>query len=213
MDRVYVFALTDAPVMPWEEDDGRRIESIEVEDLYAIAERRVDAPELTEPELQRQHAIIQRIATAAPAVLPARFGSLVDVAELAAIVRQRLDVIREALDLVRDRVQMTLRVGAPVPPTAGPSPPPASGREYLRRRREEMFPPVPSDAESALRAVRAYIVEERRRTSETGVITIYHLVGRGDVKEYREALISAAPGISVTGPWPTFAFAPEFWNG
>jgi hypothetical protein len=210
VDHLYVFALTDVPVMPWEEDDGRRITSVEVEDIYAIAERRDNRPEPTERELQRQHTIVQRIADAAPAVLPARFGSHVELEELEAIVRQRLDVIHEALDLVRDRVQMTLRVAAPATPPPRPRPAPTSGREYLRRRHEEMFPLVPKDAESALRAVRAFIVAERRRSAENGVVSIYHLVRKSDVKEYRDALHSAAPAISVTGPWPAFAFAPEF---
>jgi hypothetical protein len=206
---LYVFALSDSPVMPWEEDDGRRIESIEVEGIFAIGERRTDVPPVSEPELERQHAIVLRIAGAAPAVLPAKFGSLVDDAELAAIVRQRRAVIRDALDLVRDKAQMTLRVAAAARP-ATPSKPPASGSDYLKRRKAEMFPAVPGGAESALRAVRAFIVDERRRTSDAGVTTIYHLVRRGDVTEYRQALSGAAAGISVTGPWPPFAFAPEF---
>ena len=210
MDSVYVYALSATPVMPWEEDDGRRIESCEVEGIYAIGERRADRPEASEQELQRQHAIVQRIAAAAPAVLPARFGSLVDLAELGAIVRQRRDAITAALALVKDSVQMTLRIAPPPAAHAAPPPPPATGREYLRRRHDEMFPAVPAGDEGALRAVIHLVIEERRQRSGSGLITVYHLVRAQDVHAYREALATAAPGISMTGPWPAFAFTPEF---
>ena len=142
MTTIYVHALSDTPVMPWEEDDGRRIESIPVGGLFAVAERRADTPAMTEAELQRQHAIVQRIAEAAPAVLPARFGSLVDESELTAIVRQRSTAIAAAFALVRGNVQMTIRFAVAGP--KAPSGVAASGREYLLRRRDDLSPPQPA---------------------------------------------------------------------
>ena len=207
---IYVHALSDAPVVPWEESDGRRIESIPVSGIFAIGERRADLPPISEQELHRQHDIVHRIAEAAPAALPARFGSLIDEAELAAVVNQRLASIQAAFALVRDKVQMTLRFAAPER-QARSAPTAASGSEYLKRRREEMFPPVPPRSEDVLRALRAFVVDERRKASEDGQITVYHLVRRRDVDHYRAAVSRAAvDGMSATGPFPAFAFAPEF---
>jgi hypothetical protein len=205
---VYVHALTDAPVMPWTEDDGRRIETMEIEGVFVVAERRNDRPPVSEAELQRQHSIVTRVADAVPAVIPARFGALADEAELASILRQRRDRIRASLDHVRDNVQMTLRIAGPVAPSA-PGPP-GSGREYLQRRSGALQPPIPPHAESTLRELRAYILDERRQAGERGIVTVYHLIRRADVKEYRDTVTSlAVPGIAMSGPFAAFAFAPE----
>lgn len=209
MTTIYVHALSDTPVMPWEEDDGRRIESIPVGGLFAVGERRADTPAMTEAELQRQHAIVQRIAEAAPAVLPARFGSLVDESELTAIVRQRSTAIAAAFALVRGNVQMTIRFAVAGP--KAPSGVAASGREYLQRRRDDLSPPLPAPGDRALRAVRAFVVDERRKATDVGRVAVFHLVRREDVTDYRVAIAEAAfPGMSVSGPFPPFAFAPEF---
>src|SRR5687768_7434708 len=175
--------------MPWE-DEGRVIESIGVEGVFAIVQRRAEIPKVSESELTRQHAIVLRIAETVPAVLPARFGTYVEVDALRAIVHDHLDIMRTALDLVRDRVQMTLRIAASpaAPGAATESSATASGLEYLRRRREQMFPDVPQEAQDGLRAVRAFVVDERRRPGENGVVSIYHLVGKTNVQPYRDAL-------------------------
>lgn len=207
---LYIHALSDAPVMPWIEDDGRRVESVAIEDIFAIAERRAAAPVVSEAELQRQHAIVLRIAEAAPAVLPARFGSLLDEAELSAILRQRQALIKTALDHVRHNVQMTLRL-ATAPPGVERVPP-ASGREYMQRRREELAPPPPADIEPTLRALEALILDERRKGGDRGAFTMYHLIRRADVREYREVVTASAPaGMAMSGPWPPFAFAPDLF--
>ena len=207
---LYIHAITDAPVMPWEEDDGRRIESIEIDGIYVIAERRETAPPVNEAELQRQHALVLRVSDAVPAVIPARFGSLLEARELAAVLRQRQDLIKTTLDHVRDSVQMTLRIaGAAAPPAEGT---PTSGRDYLQRRRDELEPPAPAHAGDTLRELRALILDERRKMVERGILAVYHLVRRADVKEYRDTVTSiGTPGIALSGPFAPFAFAPELF--
>lgn len=208
---LYVLALSDAPVMPWEEDDGRRIESIPVEGIYVIGERRGDVPAVSEVELQRQHAIVQRLVEAVPAVIPARFGSLLDDVELTAILRERRALIGTALDHVRDKVQMTLRIAGAAAPADAPSP--ASGREYLEQRRNALGPAPPTHVVGVLRDLRAFIVDERRRPVERGTLTIYHLVARADVKEYRDVVNTArVAGVAMSGPWAAFAFAPDLFS-
>jgi hypothetical protein len=205
--RLYVHALVDTPVMPWEEDDGRRVESIDIEGVSVVAERRDEAPPVSEAELQRQHAIVHRIAAAAPAVIPARFGALVDMVELTAILRQRRDLIMTTLDHVRDRVQMTLRIpsGAASAVEDGR----ASGREYLERRREQLMPPAPPHAERTLNELRGLIVDERRKL-DRGVLSLYHLIALSDVGQYRDTVHQVgAPGIVLSGPFAPFAFTPD----
>lgn len=207
---VYVHALSDAPVMPWEEDDGRRIDSVEIEGIFVIGERRDSVPAVSESELQRQHAIVLRLADAVPALIPARFGSLLEESELAAILRQRKALIRTTLAHVRDNVQMTLRMAGAAGATA--ESPPASGRDYLHRRRDELIPAVPAHSENLLRELRALVLDDRRRSGERGIVTIYHLIRRADVKEYRDTVTSVGtPGIAVSGPFAPFAFAPDLF--
>lgn len=209
---LYVHALADASVVTWKDVDGRRIDSLEVDGIFVIAERRETAPVLTERELQRQHDIVLRIAAAVPAVIPARFGSLVDEAELSAILRARHDVIQATLDHVRDKVQMTLRMSAEKPPPVTAPISSVTGRDYLSRRRDALFPTPPAYAEPALRELRSFVRDVRTKRSERGELTLYHLIRRADVDDYRHALASVATsGIVVSGPFAPFAFAPDLF--
>ena len=196
--------------MPWEEDDGRRIESLEIEGFFAVVERRADAPRVSEEELHRQHSLVLRVSEAVPAVIPARFGSLLAESELAAILRQRKELISTTLDHVRGNVQMTLRM--PEGDRSSVESAPGSGRDYLVRRRDELIPGVNSDGEATLRELRVFILDERRKPADRGTVTIYHLINRKDVKDYRDTVMSAArTGIAVSGPFAAFAFAPDLF--
>ena len=214
MASLYVHALTDVPLGAWN-DGRRRIESLAVEGLFAVCERRSTSPPISEAELRWQHAIVQRIAEAVPAALPARFGSLVDEAELALMIRDRRDVIRAALDRVRGRVQMTVRIviDDACRPALTPSQPlrrARPGRAYLEARLRRASPPVPPRTRKALKAVARWVVEERRTRTVERLVTVYHLVRREDVSTYEAALAEAGvEGMRVTGPWPPFAFVPE----
>lgn len=221
MTPLYVYALTDSPVETWVED-GRRFESVPLEGLFALCERRPASPPISEAELQRQHAIVMRIAETAPAVLPARFGSLVDETELVAIVRQRAETFREALELVRGNAQMTVRIplkkssphrAAKRSPALQGCPPSAeSGRAYLEQRLKDASPRAfPARIDASLEAVRRFVLDERRKESDAGMVTVYQLVRRGDVDAYKKRLVRV-PGMLVTGPWPPFAFVPELWS-
>ena len=207
--RLYVHALADTPIMSWEEDDGRRLASFEIAGIYVVAERRDDAPPATEAELLRQHSLVQRIAESAPAVIPARFGTLLEDTELTAVLRQRAETIATTFDHVRDRVQMTLRIAGEAGAAAAADRPADSGRDYLQRRREQLLPPVPPHAERTLRELRSLIVDERRK-AERAMLSIYHLIAREDTVEYRETVTRiGATGVAVSGPFAPFAFAPE----
>ena len=208
MASLYVYALTDTALDTWTDGD-RTLESIPLDDFFAISERRQSPPTLEEAELRRQHAIVSRIAEAAPALLPARFGSFIDARELAAIVRQRQPVISRALDRVRGMMQMTVRFAAP--PTAAGEGPFESGRAYLERRLHTAAPPIPPAVATALDAVRDFVVEENRKSGADGMLAVYHLVRRADVEGYQEG-IGTVRGMVVSGPSAPFAFAPDLWS-
>ena len=217
MAPLYVYALTDSPVETWVEN-GRTFESVPLEGIFAVCERRSASPPISEAELQRQHSIVMRIAEATTALLPARFGSLVDETELAAIVRQRAQTFREGLELVRGNAQMTVRV-ALKKSSRGPggggqrrTPAAESGRAYLEQLLKDASPrPFPARIDASLEAVRRFVLDERRKVSDAGLVTVHQLVRRADVGEYMKRLVRV-PGMMVTGPWPPFAFVPEPWS-
>ena len=166
----------------------------------------------TETELRRQHAIVIDLAERFDPLLPVRFGTRIARGQLEAIIRQSEDVLMAAMDTVRGRQQMTLRlVGVATsdrPPAAG-----GSGADYLRQRRAAYS--VPDELQPIREAVKRLVVQERVAPGRAGIrATLFHLVDRGSTAAYRQVVERAAaampPGsISVTGPWPPFAFAPE----
>ena len=208
MSTLYVYALADAPLRN-ARSVAARIQSIAIGPVFALCEQRAASPVLTEKSLRRQHAIIQRIADVVPAVLPARFGSLVTRAELEAILHQRETLLVEALESVRGAVQMTLRFGEPrvVEPHSRTFTE-EDGRAYLARKAAEKAPaPLPASHQKMIQSVASFIRQERMAAQGAAV---YHLIARRDVEAYRGALPESA-GVTVSGPWPPFAFAPELW--
>jgi len=206
---LYVHALTDTPVRRWTEN-GRTIDSIPIGSVFAVCERRPEAPPLSEDELRWQHAIVIRIATEVPAVLPARFGSLVDARELAAVVRRQHAAIEEALAVVRGKVQMTVRIVVKAARST-PASIAATGRQYLELRQREASPRVPPRLEAVLSRASRYVARERREKTPAGAVVLYHLVERADVDRYRATLHGVA-ALTISGPWPPFAFVPEIWS-
>ena len=217
MASLYVHALADEPTRSWMAK-GRKIQSIAVGRVFAVGERRARAPELSESELRFQHAVVVHIAGCVPAVLPAQFGALVDDKALDRILRQRESTIREAMVLVRGRVQMTLRTVAPARKSktgenggsASVGTGPVSGKQYLEQRRTEASTKLSARLEKSVARAARYVAAERREATRAGTIAVYHLVEKSDVEAYRDAL-DGLRGLTVSGPWPPFAFVPELW--
>jgi hypothetical protein len=150
---------------------------------------------------------IRRLADRAPALLPARFNTIVDDDEaIATVLRERRARLSAALRQVRGRVQMTVRVpvgralsGA----AAGPDKARPTGTAYLRARRIPELDPL-------RRAVARWVREERLEP-RAGLASLYHLVPITAIDAYREALVAAADAaglrLVVSGPFPPYAFA------
>jgi hypothetical protein len=218
VSRVYVYAFVDMS-LPLASIEGRTIEIVDIEQIHAAIERSADAPSLSEDALRRQHAIVQRLARRVNAIVPVRFGAVLDESELAEIVRLRAGALREALAHVRGRVQMTVRMlldssGATAERPGRPRP--TSGTAYLLERRASAVRSRPATMNIVCDAVRTMVCDERTDLDPaSGHAVVAHLIERADVRRYRARTASFAremPGrITVTGPWAPFAFAPRLW--
>ena len=228
----YVFALVDdMPAgKPGTGLSGplgiRRIGSI-----LAVVERRADVPPAEFGTLERHQAVVTELASRVPAILPVRFGTLLDTDALKEVLGEREEDVAEGFDLVRNRVQFTWRrlkrfpgsrvLGSPVQGSrvrgsqVRGSQIPASGAEYLRQAATRAAKPAPPAAWRVIRSKLAPLVvsEHYQPASAATPESLYHLVGRTETHKYRllaDKLASSSPSVTVTGPFPPFAFTPEF---
>jgi hypothetical protein len=214
----YVFALVDAPPRGAK---GKGLSGAlglrRVPGGYAVVERRADVPPAEFGSLARHQEVVSQLAARVPAILPVRFGTLLDDDGIEEALAERDEEIARALDAVRDRVQFTWRrktgrAKAPaartrVRRTAGEP----SGAEYLRRAARAANP-VPPAAWRTLRTTLASLVaaERYQPAAASTPESLYHLVGRDAMRRYTtmaEALRHADAKLSMTGPWAPFAFA------
>ena len=165
--------------------------------------------------LRRYDRVMRELAARFPAILPARFGTVVEERELMFILSSRRAALGRALTTVRGRVQMTIRVLArataedrgimPVPEEPAGA---VTGRDYLAGKARAAravagFEPV--------RAAVARWVRDERVERRGGVSSVYHLIPRSSTVAYRRAVRTAAASsglrLLVSGPWPPYAFA------
>ena len=191
---------------------------------------------LTARALRAHDAVVRRVARVAPAILPARFGTIVESeASVVGLIERWSADLCEALALVDGREQMTLRVFGAVATTVDSGGTGGTGKtdktdktgvedvldaehpgtSYLLRRAHEQATPAAPELER-LRAVLAPIVTaERIVRHDQGplILTAYHLIPRGGAAAYRRLLrrYAAQPGSRVvaSGPWPPYGFVPE----
>ena len=217
---LYVYALVDGR-LPRVKLHGRTIECVPVGDIFALAQRIPRAPAISEDALLEQHDVVVQLARRARAILPARFGSLLDEKELRRVVVLRAAQLSDAFDLVRGREQMTVRLlgvateSEPPSRRAGVATEAGLGTRYLQERRAAAGFPLPDAVPRLTAAVRDMIFAEKAEPGQGGVrAMVYHLIERGRGAGYSHALTRAAAEmapfvVKVTGPWPPFAFAPE----
>ena len=106
----YVFALVDRPPA---RRQGRGLASAlavrEVPGGYAVVERRADVPPAELGSLAKHAAVVTRIGAAVPAILPVRFGTLLELDEMNEALEDREEELADAFETVRGRVQFTWR--------------------------------------------------------------------------------------------------------
>ena len=213
---LYVYALTEPGLPRFITVLGRRLHNLPIGDVAAIIERR-ERPEFTTDAVRQQHEIISSLTSRLSVVLPARFGSVTDEPSLRALVsRHRLEILA-AFEQTRGCAQMTVRVFGPDGGIPEPFRPVArTGTEFLERARERSKS-VPPEAATVRAEMSACVKAERIASGErSGLVTVFHLVPFESLESYRRrasGLQSRLPGhaVTVTGPWPVFAFVPELF--
>jgi Gas vesicle synthesis protein GvpL/GvpF len=216
MKAVYVFALTGRAI-PSFTVDKHRVEFIDLGGVHAAIERLTERPTVSETSLRTQHDIVMRIFGNIDDVVPARFGAWIEEGELRDILAARRSLIQDALTLVRGRVQMTVRFREA--PESMPARKPfgangaMSGTAYLEARRSAARTMMPVLSGVVSTAVADMTIAERSEpATERTHAALYHLIDRSRVVRYSDALSRLqSPAISVSGPWPPFAFAPDLW--
>ena len=218
----YVFALADrVPANRLGRGLTGALRARSVAGAYAIVERRADVPPPAFGSLSAHQAVLVRLARAVPAILPVRFGTLVDDGALEEALADRDAELAEAFALVRHRVQFTWRYRTPArtalprssaPPASG-VPAAGAGAAYLRRAATGARTAPPAPFRLLRDRLRSFVVRESFQPAASGLPhTLYQLIDKPAVKRYRaraQALTLTSPRLIVSGPWPPFAFAPE----
>jgi hypothetical protein len=188
---------------------GEPIEEHAFAGLTVALSRPASRPQPTTEAAVRHGAVVEVLARANDAVLPARFGTWFGTTEgLAREVSARAGALREALEHVRGCAELGVRISA----TGRREPAPAvrTGTEYLRARLA-----ATTEAERV-----AKLVDERlrplaraaaRRPSGDLIFNGAYLVERARVEAFREAASELESRhrfeVAVTGPWPPYSFS------
>jgi hypothetical protein len=209
-----VFALTSHAI-PSFALKRRRVDFLDLGGFHAAVERRSQSPAVSESSLRTQHDIVTRLANRIDAIIPARFGAVIDERDLRDILEARRPVIQDALALVRGRVQMTVRfrdASESMPRNSPPIPAGMTGTAYLEARRSaiRMMPALAGVVATAV--ANLTIAERSEAQTERAPAVLYHLIARENVARYKDVVSSLnSAAVSVSGPWPPFAFAPDIW--
>ncbi len=212
MSPLYLYAVIDEePALPLGAGlAGEPLRLVRCGELLLVAGEA--EPKVTPENLAAQDAVVRRLSGQVTAILPIRFGEKArDEEELCNLLKPRGSDLAAALERVRGCEQMTLRVfGEPAPPPPAPSGPSGPGTRYMeaRRREIERARSLP-EIEPLLDRLRPLVQGERIERKEQGTLlgTVYHLVRREEVPAYKKTL-KEEDGVTVSGPWPPYAFAP-----
>ena len=111
--RLYVYAIVRSNVrLP--RIAGHRLERVELTGVAAAVERRTKARAPSHRALRDQYGVVTTLHERLDAILPVRFGALIEEDELRRVVRLRRSMFVSALRTVRRKSQMTVRfVGSP----------------------------------------------------------------------------------------------------
>ena len=198
---------------------GRRLQALDFAGIAAILEPGTSAAAVqpSTEALERQHAIVTRLAARGAAVLPARFGSIVTEESLRGLLERRRQEVRAALRQVRGCEQMTVRVLGD-PEQSATVLAPTSGTVFLQQRRAQAHHET-AEVGTIRRQFGDCVRADRVQRGRQGIrVTVFHLVPRRRFAIYqRRALVLQQKlrqdglTVTITGPWPVFAFAPDLF--
>ncbi|MFF4790258.1 MULTISPECIES: GvpL/GvpF family gas vesicle protein [unclassified Streptomyces] len=182
----------------------------------------------------RAHQGVVDALTVVTTPLPLRLATVFrDDSAVRSMIEAREDHIRRTLDRLEGRVEWGVKIYAETEQpqqAAQPVPRAASGRDYLRRRRqqtragEDLWQKAETFATRLHEQLSAFAEESRLHapqhpalsggTTGRNVLNAAYLVPRGDSEEFVELVDRTkddVPGLRVelTGPWAAYSFAGE----
>jgi hypothetical protein len=220
---VYLYALIGSagPARLGSGMTGEPLRTVACGDVVAVVGDMPEPPAIDQAALHAHDQTVRRIAAAAEAVLPARFGSLVgDEVELARRLEPLGPSLAAALARVAGTEQMTLRVyereGAASTTVSVPSDLGPGARHLVARAQRRGHVAWNAVRAAVLPALEPLVREARVESHDTPplVATVHHLIERGRGELYAATAHRAAAGLAgasveVRGPWPPYAFAAE----
>ena len=216
-----VYAIVGARAASMPLRTGQRLRVVRSGTVAAVVLEVRRSPSPSEANLRGYERTMRELAERYPALLPARFGTVMKAAELMFVLSSRGPALSRALAVVRNKAQMTVRLvtrNEKARRTAaadqGVSSISSSGRDYLIARARAAAAERTVTEFEPLRAAVMQWVRGERVERKGSVPTVYHLVPRGSAERYRKALEQAAAAagvpLAVSGPWPPYAFtSPE----
>jgi hypothetical protein len=208
---VYAFVERPASVPDVLGIDDAAVEVEPADEVDVVVSRHEALPrEASEAAIMAHARVVEALAAANEAVLPARFGGAHnDVAALRAAVGGREEALRTALARVRGCVELGVRVLAPSGERAAASSGSAYMQARLEQRREserlaeELHAPLAARAREATRTVGA---------TQRLLLSAAYLVPKDEVGAFTASVETLQAehrdlGIVCTGPWPPYSFA------
>ena len=181
--------------------EGEPLVQLDVDGVVGIAGIVERAPQPTAQAAVAHGGVVEALGGRADPLLPARFGSTHASPEaLADALRANHEALAAALRDVAGCVEIGVRG---VPAESGPEDAPATGREYLARRRaaadlvDRVHGPLSSQARAA-------------RLEAGPAFAAAYLVPRDELEAFLDAVRAAdAPELALvsSGPWPPYSFA------
>ena len=173
--------------------------------------------------LARHDRVVRHVAADADALLPARYGvHAASRAALRALVSSRASDFAAALRMVAGAEQMTLRVslvtraGRARAAKVRRRRPAPGGRAYLLARAHAQRAALLTEELAPIRAALDSLIRHERVIAGPPPFeaTYYHLINRGRAAAYRRLVrrrMAEVPaiGVTVTGPYPPYAFVPR----
>jgi gas vesicle protein GvpL/GvpF len=219
---LYVYAITDAPGPPRRRGlGGAELRSVGEDGLFAVVSDYTGGPlEGTADSLWAHEEVVEGLLGEA-AVLPLRFGSLVeDEGAVRALLRERRVEFVRALERIGGAVELGVRVALPdgehatvgvagAPQGEGTGP----GTAYMLGRldRERRAADVAARVHRPLTRIARESIR-RDRSLRGSVLSASYLVDvdrvdafRARVDELSDALDNAT--VVCTGPWPAYSFS------
>jgi hypothetical protein len=216
---IHIYAFTEHDAAP----DGvmgldeRPVEVVPSGPVAAVVSDLAGAPSAEAAVLWRHEAVIEALMRA-HAVLPARFGALLDDrAAVRALLGRNATVLGAGLERVRGLVEVGVRIRHLVDGEPEPAPSPAtstsSGRDYLLARRDALH--AEDDAATRIHealAARAREAVQRRGEGRGASLVGAYLVDPAELEAFTaEVAAFRDPDLQVvcTGPWPPYHFVPQ----